>query len=266
MTVSATPSGASPRTKAAFKIVPATVADVDAMADISGDAFMDDSHTLLKGIWKGKDFHREGSREHLASVFTNPRFDVRVARKGLEGEGEVIGFIMFVKREYPNPDASPEEEAARVAARDALPKRTEKDMLPPPPAPVQAPEGQVLTIKELEETSSQAMSYYCEILMPKGAQCRIIYGCCVAPAYQGQGVGSALMKWATDLADQDQVYSWVSSSMGALGAYAKAGYVEVGRLELRLDDYAQGVKWKQEDGSEKEWGTYFWPYMRRDPK
>ncbi|GJJ72860.1 hypothetical protein EMPS_05218 [Entomortierella parvispora] len=264
MTMTETPSRSPPQTKTAFKVVPATVADADAIADISGDSFLDDSHTLLKAIWKGKDFHREGSKERFVSALSNPRFDILVARKGLEGEGEVIGFIMAVRHEYPNPD--PEVEAARIAARDALTKRTENDLLPSPPAPIQASEGQVLTVKELEETTSGAMSHYCGLLMPRGAQCRVIYGCSVAPSYQGQGVGSALMKWVTDHADQDQVYSWVSSSMGAKGAYAKAGYVEVGRLELRLDDYAQGIKWKQEDGSEKEWGTYFWPYMRRDPK
>ncbi|OAQ22137.1 acyl-CoA N-acyltransferase [Linnemannia elongata AG-77] len=232
----------TPRTKTPFKVVPATVEDADAMADISGDAFWDDSHTLLQAVWKGKDWHREGSKEYLPSLFTNPRVDIRVARKGLEGEGEVIGFIMLAKRGYPNPDATPEEEAAR------------------------APEGEKLTIKELGATTNQAMNHYCDLLMPVGCQCRVIHGWNVAPAYQGQGVGSALMKWVTDIVDEDQVYCWVSSSMGAMQAYAKAGFVEVGRLELKLDDYAQGIKWKQEDGSEKEWGTYFWPYMRRDPK
>ncbi|KAG9061893.1 hypothetical protein KI688_007044 [Linnemannia hyalina] len=255
-----------PRTKAPFKIVPATVEDADAMADISGDAFWDDTHTLLQAVWKGKDWHREGSREHLPSLFTNPRIDIRVARKGLVGEGEVIGFIMLAKRGYPNPDATPDEEAARIAVRDSLPKSSSAVKLTPPPAPIQASEREKLTIKELADTGNQAMNHFCELLMPVGCQCRIINGWNVAPAYQGQGVGSALMRWATDIVDEDQVYCWVSSSMGALQAYAKAGFVEVGRLELRLDDYAQGVKWRQEDGSEKEWGTYFWPYMRRDPK
>jgi GNAT superfamily N-acetyltransferase len=123
-----------------------------------------------------------------------------------------------------------------------------------------------LSIKELEATTNQAMNHFCDLLMPEGVQCRFIVGMSVAPGYQGQGVGQALMRWGTDQADQDQVYCWVSSSMGGWRAYAKAGFVEVGRLELCLDDYAQGVKWKQEDGSEKDWGTYFWPYMRRDPK
>jgi hypothetical protein len=114
----ATPETTStPRKETPFKIVPATVQDVDRIADISGDAFLDDSHTLMKAVWKGKDFHREGSKDYMASLFTNPRMDIRVARKGMEGEGEVIGFIIWAKRGYPNPKASPEEESARVAAR-----------------------------------------------------------------------------------------------------------------------------------------------------
>ncbi|KAF9117628.1 hypothetical protein BGW39_001998 [Mortierella sp. 14UC] len=254
------------KTRIPFKVVRATLEDVDAIADISGDSFLTDSHTLLKAVWKGKDFHREGSRDYVGSLFSNPRIDMLVAREGVDGEGKVLGSIIWVNRGYPVPGATPEEEVARITKRDSLPKTSSSVRLAPPPAPVQAPEGQPLTIKELEETTNQAMNHYVELLMPEGCQCRFVCGMSVAPAYQGQGIGSALLKWGTDLADADQVYSWVSSSMGGWPAYAKAGFVEVGRLELNLDDYAQGIKWNQEDGSEKDWGTYYWPYMRRDPK
>ncbi|KAF9122226.1 hypothetical protein BG015_005622 [Linnemannia schmuckeri] len=254
------------KTKVPFKIVRATLEDVDAIADISGDCFLTDSHTLLKAVWKGKDFHREGSRDYVRSLFSNPRIDLLVARKGVDGEDKVIGSIIWAKCGYPVPGATQEEEAARIIKRDSLPKTSSLVRLAPPPAPVQAPEGQPLTIKELEETTNQTMNHYVQLLMPEGCQCRFVCGMSVAPAYQGQGIGSALLKWGTDLADKDQVYSWVSSSMGGWPAYANAGFVEVGRLELNLDDYAQGIKWDQGDGSEKDWGTYYWPYMRRDPK
>jgi GNAT superfamily N-acetyltransferase len=105
------------------------------------------------------------------------------------------------------------------------------------------------------------MSHYVAHLVPEGTACRYIVMMSVAPAYQGLGVGSALLKWGTEKADADGVFCWVSSSMGGYLVFEKAGFVEVGRQALVLDHYAQGVK-TAEGG---EWGVYVWRWMRRDP-
>ncbi|KAF8923980.1 acyl-CoA N-acyltransferase [Dissophora ornata] len=253
-------------TKTPFKLFPATPADFDAMGEISGDAFLTDSHTLLKAVWKGDNFHREGSREGLVDLFNHPRVDITVARKGVDGTGEVIGSIIWARRGYEE-DADTTATAAAVATTTITSTMT----FPPPPAPVQAPSpSSPLTIKELEESTNNAMTHYVDHLMPQGTKCRYVYGLTVAPGYQGQGIGSALLKWGTDKADQEGVFCFVSSSMDGWRAYAKAGFVEVGRQELRLDDYAQGIqrKVKGEDGVEREeeWGMYIWRWMIRDPK
>ncbi|KAG0295347.1 hypothetical protein BGZ98_001428 [Dissophora globulifera] len=249
-------------TRTPFKIDFATTDDIDAIAKIAGDGFKTDTHTLMKDVWKGNDHHRDRVKEDVQDQLANPRIDVLVARKGADGTGEVIGSIYWARRCYPEND-----DGSAPAQRDT----SKATVLPPHPPPVlPASPSSPLTVKELEETTGNAMNHYVSHLMPPGVKCRIIIGLGVAPEYQGQGVGSALMKWGTDKADEEGVYTWVSSSMDGHQAYAKAGYIEVGRLELRLDDYAQGVrrKVKNEDGEEVEqdWGVYIWRWMRRDPK
>ncbi|KAF9303666.1 hypothetical protein BGZ74_003292 [Mortierella antarctica] len=247
-----------------FKLVPATLDDVEAIGEISGDSFLNDTHTLMKAVWKGDNFHRQGFKDFLIDLFGNPRVDIVVAREGADGSGKVLGSIIWAKRGYP------ENGQAQTSATPASPMADSQTMFPPPPPPVQpALPSSPLTVTELEQTTNNAMTHFTDLLMPPGTKCRIICGMSVAPAYQSQGIGSALMKRGTDRADEDGVFCWVSSSMSGWPAYAKAGFVEVGRLELKLDDYAQGVKRKLIDADgkevEEEWGVYVWRWMRRGP-
>jgi hypothetical protein len=41
--------------------------------------------------------------------------------------------------------------------------------------------------------------------------------------------------------------------MAGYPAFRKAGFKEMGRLEVNLHDYAEGVKWVK-DGKEEDWG------------
>lgn len=57
-------------------------------------------------------------------------------------------------------------------------------------------------IAQLVEMESQDMQHWQQILMPPGTKCMIIVGLTVAPAFYRRGVGNALMKWETDVADK----------------------------------------------------------------
>lgn len=246
-----------------FTITPATAEDIDTIAQISGDSFDHDTHTLLKAHWRGANHHRDGSKADLATLVDNPKCDFLVGRTGntTAGPGKVIGFVVWHKRGYTE-DEDGDEDGSAVP----LFARGDGDVastLPecPPPVPAQPERGTQLGLTELEATTNAAMTHYIAHLMPAGTSCRFISRMSVDPGYQGQGVGSALVRWGTDRADTDGVYCWVSSSMDGYHVYEKAGFVEVGRQELVLDDYAQGVK--REMG--EDWGLYVWKWMRRDP-
>jgi GNAT superfamily N-acetyltransferase len=118
-------------------------------------------------------------------------------------------------------------------------------------------------IQELAEITNASMKEWQARLMPPGSRCIVLVAISVLPDYQGQGVGSALIKWGTEIADREGVYCWVSSSDKGWGAFQKMGFREVERLSINLDDFAdEGIRnERREDG---KWGDYTFHYMRRE--
>jgi len=60
-------------------------------------------------------------------------------------------------------------------------------------------------------------------------------GVYVAPQIQSRGIGSALLKKCTNIADQVGVFIWVHSSEAAWKAYEKHGFDVVGEFYIDLD-------------------------------
>ena len=83
----------------------------------------------------------------------------------------------------------------------------------------------------------------------------------VDPAAQGHGVGTALVRWVTDKADEQGIYCWLQASRAAHGIYLRAGYRDVHSFKLDLSEFAPG-------GKEGGWGfgVYDFRYMLRLPK
>ena len=82
----------------------------------------------------------------------------------------------------------------------------------------------------------------------------------VAPASQGKGVGTVLLKWIIARADRDGVPIWVQSSPTARDAYAKVGFVDVDHWDVNLAGFTGRA-----DGY-NGWGPYRFFYMRRTPE
>ncbi|MCJ1455311.1 hypothetical protein MMC28_005665 [Mycoblastus sanguinarius] len=80
------------------------------------------------------------------------------------------------------------------------------------------------------------------------------------PDHQGHGVGSALVRWVTARADTDNVPCWLQSSPVAQSVYAKAGFKNIGYLDVNLAEFAPGgIK------GQRGWGVYGFLYMLRLP-
>ena len=96
-----------------------------------------------------------------------------------------------------------------------------------------------------------------------GPGCRTFFclGISVLPEYQSRGVGSALLTWVTNFADENRASCWIhlSDSLGGVKALERRRFVEVNRLEVDLDSYAQKSR-----AGEQSWETYKFRYMRRE--
>ena len=59
----------------------------------------------------------------------------------------------------------------------------------------------------------------------------------VLPAYQGKGIGTRLLRWGLEQADQLGVKVWIDASPAGLGLYKKLGWEEVSTLEIGLKEW-----------------------------
>ena len=81
------------------------------------------------------------------------------------------------------------------------------------------------------------------------------------PAHQGKGVGTALVHWATSRADDSHIPCWLQSSPVAHPMYYRAGFRNVGSLEIDLREFVLGAK-----GGKWGWGPFEFRYMLRLPE
>ena len=59
----------------------------------------------------------------------------------------------------------------------------------------------------------------------------------VLPQYQGKGIGTRLLRWGLEQADQLGVKVWIDASPAGLGLYKKLGWKEFSTLEIDLKEW-----------------------------
>lgn len=81
------------------------------------------------------------------------------------------------------------------------------------------------------------------------------------PSAQSTGVGSAMLKWVTEFADEKGASCWIhlSDHPGGPALFEKAGFKVVNTLALDLDEWTKTKK-------EPRWGIYTFRYYRRPAK
>jgi GNAT superfamily N-acetyltransferase len=241
-----------------FTIAPVTYADVNALAKIGADSFANDRHTLVKQLGKRPLNLEESGKESLRLNLKSEKF---VYQKAVDdATGEPIGLIgLYFRGVEPNriPWTSPGE--PNLVVESALqPGKNKRECSQHGPAD----EDDTDVVSRLNALEDADLRRWSELLMPEGTKCIVLVAFSVTPEFQSRGVGSALLKWSTDVADRLDVFMWVHSSEAAWKMYEKHGFETVGKFEVDLDDWAPASP----SGAKEQnpiWGHYVCRYMKR---
>jgi GNAT superfamily N-acetyltransferase len=253
-----------------YTITGVRLEDVPEVGQISRDAFVDDRQTQMKNLGSEPYDMKQITMDSLPGLLHNPRC---IAIKAVDNEsGEIMGvcnwgFRGFKPEEMPKVQGKPLplDKPAETAtdSKDSNDQQDEKKQQ-------HATDGKGKEhLKEEEETDPitrlQAMTgadleAWMEEVMPEGTRCLFIVGLSVSPKYQGRGVGSALLRWGTDICDSEGVFAWVHSSEPAWPMYGKCGFQVIRCLDVDLDEYAPVPP--PNEGPNAKWGHYVFRYMK----
>lgn len=258
---------------ATYTITGVRLEDVPEIGQISSDAFVDDRQTQMKNLGKEPYDMKKITLESLPDLLHNPRC---ICIKAVDNEsGEIMGFCNwgfrgFKPEELPKVEGKPqplekpaetkpdsgdskesgdkkEQYATDGEGKESLKKEEETD-----------------PITRLQALTGSDLEAWMEEVMPEGTRCLFIVGLSVSPKYQGRGVGSALLRWGTDICNEKGVFAWVHSSEPAWPMYEKCGFEIIRCLDVDLDEYAPVPP--PNEGPDAKWGHYVFRYMKYFPK
>ncbi|KAK0707665.1 acyl-CoA N-acyltransferase [Lasiosphaeris hirsuta] len=240
-------------------IVPAHADDIPTLATICEESFESDSQTEMKAHGKKPFSMKEYSLGSLPGLLKNPK--ARVVKAVDASTGVIMGHIIWGFRGIQPPIISSEDTAIPAgSAVQAPPDKTEDQDKKEPDAQVEEKEEADDHIARLEKLTGEDFEDWRKAIMGEGVRCIYVIGLYVSPSYQRRGVGSALLKWGTDLSDASGAFAWVHSSAGAWPAYEKAGFKTMRILDVDLDLYAP-VPAPANRYAGGKWGHYVFRYM-----
>lgn len=236
-----------------FSLSPIVEADIPGICAVSGAAFDEDRHTMLKAAHPTDPYdHAGGMGEGVKYWLSLPK-DRIIPTKVVDDEtGQIIGFgVWGLRLNPPQPQPSTVQQPSQSVGQDYT--KTDDPTL----------DG----IARLKEHTSSHFSDFQNRIMPDGVRCMYVVGLNVHPDHQGRGVGSALIKLGTDRADEEGVFCWVHSSEAGAEFYRKRGFEVDDTLKIDLDYWAGLMNPKIDPpAGDERWGTYTFRYMVRQPK
>lgn len=262
-------------------IQPLQYADINACACLTAAAFSTDRHTIVKQLG-GKPFDMyEVSRNGFLDSLHNRRY---IYVKAVDETGQIVGHAGWGFRGVDEEKISwkgPGDVSSGTKLKTEHNGQEESENKEGTAKQVEGDEeheDKMSGIDRLHALEDADMADMMAELMPAGTSCMYIVGLIVTPQYQSQGVGSALIKYGTTIADHLDIFTWVHASDQSWKAYAKSGFDVVKELDVDLDEYApappgrdiverlKGTIGTGEGVTEENWGHYVIRYMKRMPK
>ncbi|KAK3322858.1 acyl-CoA N-acyltransferase [Apodospora peruviana] len=248
-----------------ISIIPAQRNDIPILAAISEAALEKDSQTEMKSHGGKEAFSmKEYSLSSLPGLLRKPK--ARVIKAVDTNTGVIMGHCIWGFRgmhppDFPADDDDDDTPNPTSSSADVNDPQFTENSNAGEPDEAKDDGG---PIARLERFTDADFKEWMDSVMPEGAACLYIIGLYVLPAFQRRGVGSALLKWGTDLVDaaaaDKNAFAWVHSSAGAWKAYEKAGFEVVRTLDVDLDEYAP-VPAPEDRYEGGKWGRYVFRYM-----
>jgi hypothetical protein len=246
--------------------------DIPVLAKLSAEAFEVDKQTEMKGHGKVPyDMEQVGLGAYPGYLANWKLVGIKAVENNTK---QIMGFSFWAFRGF-EPEEIPRlggaapkapvpavnSDGSQPSTGDSATKPDEKEKKEQEKKEIPADD----LIAQLEALTDADMNSFAEEIMPQGTKCLIVASLSVSPKFQKRGIGSALLKWGTDVVDANGVFAWVHSSEGAWKAYEKSGFKIVRTLDVDLDQYAPlpAPADRYDDG---KWGHYVFRYMVYDAR
>lgn len=242
------------------KLSAASLADTPSLVAIFVDAFRHDTHTALKIASQAPGTQEQAMTDGLKYWLNNKNCLVLTATLGTS----TVGWACWSWRnidDIPSFEEKMPEDLLCRSIHTAIPER-ETITTEPLEYAVRPSHSDKPGIELLEDITNENMSLWqdTKFCPTKDTKCMTLVAIAVDSKFQGQGIGSALVGWGLDQADELGIFAWVSSSQSGWIAFERLGFQLCGGLKANLDDFADGI----ENGDDK-WGEYVWRFGKRLP-
>lgn len=260
-------STSTPRSsKPAIQILPAHRVDIPAFADLCADAFAHDLCFQINSpdaerakrkfienfneiwdtqglqVWKAMAVLCDVNEDAVAAGTTEAAEEALVGLQGGGSCASVVGLLVFNKSEGKREQTFP----SAVIAGGHLPPPALVNADDPADAPP-ASLGQVVRAR-FKAARQKWLTHKTVITVESLA---------VSPAFQGRGIGSALLQVAMDLADKQSIPLWLEATPAGHPLYLSRGWREVEAMDFDLTRWA---------GKDRGFGVYRYFAMLRLPE
>ncbi len=251
-----------------YRIEALQLEDVPAAAQLFARSFDNDRQTQMKNLGQREPYDlKKYGLEAMPDFFRSPRC---VFLKAVDREtGELMGFCNWgfkgfagsempavpgrVQPPEPESEPAPPADQGKKEQEEENDKRTKEEPQSVSEDPIDR--LQAFTSKDLNDWATEAMN--------EAPKSMYIIFLAVLPKYQGRGVGSALLRWGTNVCERHGIFARVSSSEPAWRMYQKSGFQVVRTLDVDLDEYAPCPP--PGEGPGAKWGHYVFRYMKYLP-
>ncbi|KAE8391701.1 hypothetical protein BDV23DRAFT_152848, partial [Aspergillus alliaceus] len=233
------------------------------LGKISGDSFLNDRHTQMKGLGKDPYDLERSMAADIPRQATSPNIVLLEAVDSTSGE--VAGWVSWGFRGFTPAEVAAVRPGELFTFVHNSSEKGERGEEKPAAKDQDDTSSEVVEgdpIKRLEAMTGADLKRWMDKVMPDGTKCMFVISLCVAPKWQSRGVGSLLLQWGTDTADSTGVFMWVHSSAGAWQMYRSHGFETIEKLDVDLDQYAPAPP----PDNEEIWGHYVFRYMIRLPQ